>query len=522
MADGSRSSHSTISVPQYLRWLLPSVADLIFIALLASLLFTPLAVRLLGDAGIGWHIRAGQQILATHAVPRVDPFSSTMSGKPWFAWEWLYDLVVGKLETSFGLNGVVWLTAVVIAATFGGLFRFLMGHRTDLVVGLVLVLLAISASMIHLLARPHVVSWMLTVAWLAILDSGEWSGFPSRSEQNRRWLWLLPVLMVIWVNVHGGFMFGLALLAIDWMGAMWAWLRTRSDRLEDLLEREFARRRARELTLVGLVSAVASLANPYGWRLHEHIYSYLTNRFLMNHIEEFQSPNFHGVAQQCFLALLLLVIAAVVSCRNEVRLVRILLLLFAVYAGLDASRNIPIASIVLVVVAGPLLKIEWEFARRMSSVESKLRGHLWPMAATIFALLVVANGGRLASQQLMDAHFDPGRMPVHAVDYLAAHQVQGPILGPDFWGGYLIYRLYPHAQVVVDDRHDLYGAEFFESYLKMVHVEDGWQEFLQATHPACVLLPRNTALASMLLQSSAWSVTYQDDAAIVFVPEAKH
>jgi hypothetical protein len=64
-------------------------------------------VRLLGDAGIGWHIRTGQQILATHTISHVDSFSSTMAGKPWFAWEWLYDVVVGELEAKLDLNGVV-------------------------------------------------------------------------------------------------------------------------------------------------------------------------------------------------------------------------------------------------------------------------------------------------------------------------------------------------------------------------------------------------------------------------------
>ena len=59
--------------------------------------------------------------------------------------------------------------------------------------------------------------------------------------------------------------------------------------------------------------------------------------------------------------------------------------------------------------------------------------------------------------------------------------MQGPILSPDYWGGYLIYRLYPAVRVVVDDRHDLYGAEFLKSYLRMVHVEQGWEEFLRQT-----------------------------------------
>jgi hypothetical protein len=150
---------------------MPSVADLIFVGILCVLVFTPLSVRLLGDAGIGWHIRTGQQILATHSVPQADPFSSTMAGKPWFAWEWLYDVVVGELEAQFSLNGVVWFTAIVIAVVFAWTFHLLIARGTQICISVALVLLALSSSTIHFLARPHVVSWLFTLAWFWILDS---------------------------------------------------------------------------------------------------------------------------------------------------------------------------------------------------------------------------------------------------------------------------------------------------------------------------------------------------------------
>ncbi|MGC2448558.1 MAG: hypothetical protein WA477_13015, partial [Candidatus Sulfotelmatobacter sp.] len=142
-------------------------------AVLCTLLLTPLSIKLLGDAGIGWHIRTGQQILATHTVPRVDSFSSTMDGKPWFAWEWLYDVSVGALDSFCGLNGPVWLTAIVIAIVFGWLFRLLIQRGMNLMFALLIWLLAISASTIHFLARPHVLSWLFALASLWILDSTE-------------------------------------------------------------------------------------------------------------------------------------------------------------------------------------------------------------------------------------------------------------------------------------------------------------------------------------------------------------
>ncbi|HKI26520.1 MAG TPA: hypothetical protein VKA07_09355, partial [Candidatus Sulfotelmatobacter sp.] len=342
MADSSTSS-APVQTPAWVQFALPSATDLIFVALLAVLVFTPLSVRLLGDAGIGWHIRTGQQILRTHAIPRVDPFSSAMGAKPWYAWEWLYDLLVGQLEATLGLNGVVWFTAIVIAAVFAGTFRLLICRRANLLVAVILVLLAVAASTIHFLARPHVLSWLFTLVWFWILDCSEQDCSPDGARRARR-LWFLPLLMLVWVNVHGGFLLGFALLGIYWLCAVWEWMRTTDGRIEDVLRRIAARKRATQLIYVGLLSTAASLLNPYGWKLHEHVYAYLSNRFLMDHIEEFQSPNFHGVAQKCFLLLLLVAIATLTVRGRDLRPSQALTVLFAVYAGLDSARNLPVSS----------------------------------------------------------------------------------------------------------------------------------------------------------------------------------
>jgi hypothetical protein len=514
MEDDSRSSTDR---SKWMDAVLPSAADLIFVGLLGVLALTPLSVKLLGDAGIGWHIRTGQQILATHAIPRVDSFSSTMQGKPWFAWEWLYDVVVGEFDSRLGLNGVVWFTAMVIAAVFAWMFRLLIARGTNMLAALILTLLTISASMIHFLARPHVVSWGLTLAWFWVLDDGERRS--GTVQRGYRRMWILPLLMLVWVNLHGGFVVGFVLLAIFWLGAAWEWWTTKDGAIEKSLQRIAAARRVRTLTLVGLVSAATSLGNPYGWRLHAHIYSYLTNRFLMDHIEEFQSPNFHGIAQRCFAILLLIALAALAMRGREVRMSGVLVILFAVYAGLYASRNIPVSSVLLAMVVGPLwpsVRAGAGFFQRMAAIEVRLRWHLWPWLAMVATFLIAVNGGRVGSDQLMDGHFDAKRMPVQALDFIAQQGARGPILSTDFWGGYLIYRMYPRARVVVDDRHDLYGEEFLKSYLKMFRVERGWQEFLDAHETYCVVLPRNSALANVLIANGQWKEIYGDEVATVF------
>jgi hypothetical protein len=534
----SETSSSADLCPSWARWIIPSAVDVMFIAILSLLAFTTLSARLLGDAGIGWHIRTGQLILATHSIPRVDPFSatapSTAPAQPapargWFAWEWLYDVLAGFLDAAAGLNGVVLFTALVIAAVFSSTFWLLLRRGTNILLALILVMLAESASMIHCLARPHVMSWLFTVAWFCILESSE-------TDRRRQVLWLLPLLMLVWVNVHGGFLVGFVLLAIYWCSAVWQWWRLKDDSFNDALRRIEIGRRIRTLTLTGILSGLATLANPYGFHLHVHIYHYLSDRFLMDHIEEFQSPDFHYVAQKCFAALLLLTLVALAGKKRKVEVSQGLVVLFAVYSGLYATRNIPVSSLLLVLVIAPWLSEAWEkfahrrhakarnaavempFLQRMQAMELGLRGHLWPIAAAVLACWIAMHGGKLGTKSLMDSHFNAKRFPVAAVNYLEKENAPGPFVSLDSWGGYLIYRLYPRVRMVVDDRHDFYGDEFVKSYLKMVRVEPGWQDFLDQ-HPArSVLVPKDSALANILGETPSWHAVYSDDVAIAFVP----
>lgn len=522
MADGSRSSFASdekSSIPAWLQWGMPSTADLVFIALLCTVLLTPLSVKLLGDAGIGWHIRTGQQILVTRNVPRVDLFSSAMKGKPWFAWEWLYDAIVGALDSVCGLNGPVWFTAIVIATVFSWLFRLLIQRGINLMFALLFWLLAISASTIHFLARPHVLSWLFALASFWILDSTEREDLKTGNSRGRSRLWLLPFLMLLWVNVHGGFLLEFVLLSIFWLGALWTWLRTGDVSLEESLRKITAGKRVRDLTLVGVAAAGTSLLNPYGWKLHAHIYHYLSDQFLMDHIDEFQSPNFHGLAQRCFLALLLLSLAVLIGRGRRLSASEVLLVLFAVYAGLYASRNIPMSSVFLAMTVGPLCPKpgSCEFFSRMEKIESELRGHLWPLLSAVTTFAIVVHGGRIGSDQLIYAHFDQNRMPVEATSFLRTEKIQGPILSPDYWGGYLIYALSPTNKVVLDDRHDFYGSGFLKSYLKLIHVEDGWEGLMEQTNPGCLLLPRGSALANMMSKTAGWRSIYADNVSIVFI-----
>jgi hypothetical protein len=529
-----------------LRFLLPSVRDIVFVFLFWSILAGPLSNRPLADADIGWHIRTGELIAATHSLPRTDPFSSTMQGQPWFAWEWLYDMLLGILHHSFGLNGVVWLCALLVAGIFTFLLSQLITRGTGLPLAVLLMLLAEAVSTIHLYARPHIVSWLFSLVWFVVVDRWESWEVADRGKLPRWIPWFFPVSMLFWVNLHGGWVFGIALFGIYIVSAC-----VEAHREQDAFAGVRAWRRTRAMAVAWMASAAATLVNPFGWKLHAHIYRYLGDRYLMNRIDEFRSPNFHQWAERFFAVILLLVVIAFVGNRpvtRKLRLSHLLVVLLAIYAGLYSSRNLPVSSMLLVLIAGPIL---WEilvsladapgawmwvrsgsaqissFSDRMGGQEMELRGHFYPVVVVIVALAICMHGGWVGSRHLIHAQFDQQKMPVAAVAFLQTEVTRtppstDPVFSTDAWGGYVIYRMYPDRKVVVDDRHDLYGSGRIRQYLILTQVEPGWQKVLDEWQIRTALLPAGSTLVNLLRElPQDWQVVYEDKVAVVFEKRKK-
>ena len=113
----------------------------------------------------------------------------------------------------------------------------------------------------------------------------------------------------------------------------------------------------------------------------------------------------------------------------------------------------------------------------------------------------------------MDAQFDSSRFPVAAMNFMEARGIKEPVFSPDQWGGYLIYRNY--LGVLVDDRHDLYGDEFFKQYLKIVGVVPGWQLALNRTGAEYVLMPAGSPLSAALRSEPEWTEDYRDNVSVL-------
>jgi hypothetical protein len=502
------------------RWVPPSIADVFFLVLLGILAYSPMSTALLGDADTGWHIRNGEFILATHSVPRTDSFSYTRAGQPWYAWEWLYDAVIGAIHHVAGLNGVVLVTAVVIAATFALLFRFVLRRSGSFAIAVLLTLLSAAAAQIHMLARPHVLSWLFTLLWVELLYRFE-------EGKHSALLWL-PPLMLLWVNVHGGFILGLVLLALFGGARIWNYLTAPG--VEN-------RRQILQLAIVFCACLAVTLLTPYGYKLHVHVYQYLSNGFLMNSINEFMSPNFHASGYGYFELFILLSVFGVVLAHDRVTATDLFLLLFSIHAGLYAARNIPISAIMISLSTGPLLAgvmspqsgprayPRWlasllgsvhDISENMAAMEKQFRGHALVIVLLAASAAITLNGGLVLSVQVVSAHFDEKVFPVKATEFIAEKGIHDHLFNPDYWSGYLIYKLYPGTKLYFDDRHDFYGEDFIKDYLKAARGTWQWREPLDKYQVKWVLIAADSPLSSVLKESKDWCVEYDDGLALVF------
>jgi hypothetical protein len=506
--------------------LVPSLSDLAFLIPILVLFWCTTGVGwLLTDSDTGWHIRAGEWMLKNARVPSADLFSFTKAGQPWFAWEWLSDVLMAAMHSRFGLGGIVVASLVLLGATSVCIYRSTVEESEYRLIAILLTGLAMAASTIHWLARPHLVTPLFAAVFCRVLNRVE-----KRASDDRLFL-QLPTLMVVWVNIHGGFFVGIALLMTYALGTAVEAL------VHGSLDGTWLR--ARKYLLSAIACVVASLANPYGYRLHIHVLQYLGSSFYFKRISEFQSADFHTFTVSYFESLLVLAIAAAAWHLGKGRLIQALLLLGWSHLALFSVRNIPIFAVVSSPGIGLAMRdwlrlvdsrwpLDWrgKLSAGLAEVETGLgviagdrnrsRWHLAPYVAVLALGWFVSHPG---GSRALHADFDRSRFPTDATTFLSDNRPVPPVrlYASWQWGGYLIYRLWPSVRVFDDGRTDFYGPPFVLEGLRVWEVRPDWAEILARYGVNAALLPVDSALGTVLRERADWKLVYADRVALMFV-----
>ena len=427
-----------------------------------------------------WSMAAGQWMLAHHAFIGLDPFSYTESHHRWVTDEWGSEIALATLFRTFG-NAAYSLYAIVL----GGLclvasaaYARALGARGGRVAAIV-ILLAIGIA--GIVAGDRGLDFSLVWLPLQLL-------LLTKARANARWLVLLPLLCLLWVNTHGSILLGLFVLAVE---LVWSLIPERFvHTLGGINQSPFTG----SLALALLGSVAAACVTPYGPGLLAYDAAVSRNGQIAQYISEWNSPNFHSVMTLLVYCVPLAVLVVCVRTRR-IPLLEVSLGLFLFVEAIQTQR---LAVYLMVVAAGVAATLPagapWgTTARRWAG------GGLVVLAIVILAIRAVP-AGQVASSQ-----------PVAAFNYLSAHP--GRIFTQYTWGDYSVAR---HRGTFVDGRTDLFEGPVLTEFMAVTNLTTNPDAVLSAYKVSYVVWAPDTPLALYLAHDARWRVVDRTSVALVF------
>jgi hypothetical protein len=454
----------------------------IFLFSLAA--FSP---QVLGDGDTWSHVATGEWIIAHGAVPRVDPFSNSMPGAPWTAHEWLSEVLLALAFRFGGWSGVALLTAA--AAATAAMIVGLTAAR-DLRGAPLVAVVAIGLSLVtaNLLARPHILALPIAAAWSA--------GLIVARDRGRAPPLALAALMTVWVNLHGGFIFGLVLIG--------------PFALEAFIEAPAQARlqAARPWAAFALAALAAALINPYGVGALLLPFRLMSVENL-SRISEWRPQDFShvGTMELALLTLLGLALTRPLSTPP----IRAALILALIAMALQHSRH----QVLLGIIAPMLLA-----APIASAFGAAPQGDEWrrvarvALPAAVAALLAIGAVRLIAPIERTDG----AAAPISALGAVPQELRRKPVLNDYAFGGYLIFE---HVRPFIDARVELYGDPMLNLYDKLQSGDrDALETTLKRYDIAWTILAPNSRIAAALDREPGWRRLYSGPTAVVHVREA--
>jgi hypothetical protein len=497
------------------------VETCVFLALWVALMVAGRS-RFFADPGSFWHPVVGERILSSGELIRSDPFSFTFQGKPWIAQQWLGECALALLHRLGGLDTLVLATAAFLAGLYTWVVHRLLRVGMHPLLAVFLTGLAMAASSYHFHPRPHLINLALlglTFAWLCDFEAGR---LPLRHLFN-----LIP-LFVLWTNVHGGMVGGLATLALAVTG--WALAGLAGWRVPPIPGRHLAL-----LGFLVLACGLTVFVNPYGPELPRVWVSLLASPMLPRLIDE-HAPLLHSASSAWpVLALGVVYLAALLGTLPARP--RVTWLIPLVWFGLawTRTRHGPLfATTAVLALAEMFPHVRWvAWLAQKGSAVCRLRvperapgaGWAWgpalvPLTVVVAALGLQAAGLRVPVLGRGWARPDADAWPVALLPELRAYERGHPkgtrIFNEMIYGGFLIYYT-PDLRVFIDDRCELYGDAWLVHYADaLVHHPGRIDDWADEYGFDRALVQRDSGFDRYLRDSSRWTVVGRTQTAALY------
>jgi hypothetical protein len=463
------------------------------------------------DSDLWGHIRFGQAVIAQHHLILRDPYSYTVYGLPWSNHEWLTEVVMAAAYNSLGVVGLkLWKFACVTATMLLVVMGLAETRATPTSQLNTLTLVAI-AMMPQMEFRPQLFTFMLFAAVLTLLARDIYRGSAP--------LWLVVPIMALWANLHGGFIMGIAVLAI------YAGVTGLCD-----LAAGAGLGRATRLGALMIAALAATMVTPYGLETWSPVLHALRNPMTRIAVTDWQ-PLVFAIMRQwqahpagviymlCAVGLMFAFIATVALERRGGDLALVIIAAVMCVAAFVAVRNLPLA---IIACASPLARHSSLLMARVRERATAATGAKFhappqrsatsPWLATGIAVVLALYSGIFSPRLRMDKPYPSG-----AVEFLRAHDLHGNILGDFGWGEYLIWHTSPASKVFIDGRYDtVYPYALINRYIGFYFDREGTQALLTAYPHDLVLIPSTSRAYKLMQRQTDWKLIYRDSDSALF------
>jgi len=452
-----------------------------------------------------WHLAGGRWIAQTRTLNFTDPFSFTSHGRPWFHPEWLSDVILHAWAKLFGVASLVWWKWGVLVTTFGLLFRLLRQICGGSGSAYLATLAAIAVGAPFFDMRPQLHTFLGFVVILSF------------ALPLSRKLWVLPLVFMLWANLHSGFLLGLftiiMMLAISFFYG------------------EVPRRAA----AIGLACLLACLLNANGpdallWPMRFAQDSHSPFLRIGEWLPPYEPGGIRSSLYYPSIAVFLVSVSMVLGLGTYRRQPRLTLSSVAIglvtlVMSIRSRRFIPLFGISQSLLLAPALAVvfSWLHLRIARGLTWLNRPRVWLIALPVVA--AVGGGLRLLPYPLSGNAFlyltSLDSLPVEAMNLVEANHIEGKVFSLYNWGGYIDLRTEGRLQVFIDGRAGtVFDVKTYRQYQRVASLHDGWEDVVLDSGADFVLWPRREPKQiDRLRKSGHWLPLYSDHVATLLIRE---
>ncbi len=464
------------------------------------------------DPDYYWHLKSGEYIVGNWTLPHTDIFSYTMADQKWVLHEWLFQVILYGIHATMGEVWIKILSATAITFTIFSIFQISKRQSSGRISACCVILFFPLLIFPFMAPRPQIFSYLFFTFFIyAILET--------KYFHNKQALYFLPLIMIGWVNLHGGYIVGIALLmlylATEFLSS---WQRTGS--IKNGLQT------TRMTSIITMLTILAAGCNPDFFHHLLYPFQVMGMDASLHYISEWQSPDGHSRFGKIYILFTFIFFLSGILKKKSSDFTEILVPSFFLLQGFVAQRHIPIALLATTPFLCQNIKLLLEQKNILQTID-KIKEKLPSVRRAIgttelgtkeyilnWVILFVGVLFFASTPSIQCELYQKVKqiiIPEQAVNFIEENNISGRLFNTYGYGGYLIYRLFPEQKVFIDGRADMYGDEFITEYTQIAKGSSQWQKSFDKYAIDYIICKNNTPLRQLVLLRGDFKLVYEDE-----------